>query len=85
LTPWFFIYSLRSGELSAMVRRAFPATSNISYEFRFHSKIHLDLLYVVMYSFLRIHHGLIVPFSFSSPARNDHGRPMSVVALLSVC
>jgi hypothetical protein len=37
-SPKFFIYSLRSGEFPTKVRRAFPATSDISGEFRFPSE-----------------------------------------------
>jgi hypothetical protein len=33
------VYSLRSGEISAMVRRAFPAMFLILGEFRFHSNV----------------------------------------------
>jgi hypothetical protein len=36
----------------------------ISSEFRFHPDVHLDLLYTVMYFFLRIHARLIVFLSF---------------------
>jgi hypothetical protein len=36
---------LRSGELPAMVRRAFPTTSDISGEFRFHSEVRLVVLF----------------------------------------
>jgi hypothetical protein len=59
-SPKFFIYSLRSGELPVIVRRAFPVSSSRSSEFRHHQKVPLDLLYVVMPPFSRIRVRLIV-------------------------
>jgi hypothetical protein len=52
--PKFVTYSLR----------AFLVTFLISGEFRFHPKVHLNLLYVIMYSFPRIHRSLIVSHVF---------------------
>jgi hypothetical protein len=37
---------LRSGELPAMIRRAFSATFDISGEFRFHSEVCLVVLFI---------------------------------------
>jgi hypothetical protein len=51
---------LRSGELPVMVRRAFPATSDISGEFRFHSEVPLIVLFTGTSFFLRIHARFIV-------------------------
>jgi hypothetical protein len=51
---------LRSGELPTKVRRAFPATSDISGEFRFHSEVHLVVLYTGTLFISRIHDRFIV-------------------------
>jgi hypothetical protein len=59
-SPKFFIYSLRSGELPAIVRRAFSATSDISGEFRFHSEVRLIVLYTDTLFISRIHDRFIV-------------------------
>jgi hypothetical protein len=55
------MYSLRSGELPAMVRRDFPATLDISDEFRFHSEVRLVVLFNGTSFVLRIHARFIVP------------------------
>jgi hypothetical protein len=60
-SPKFVVYSLRSGELPTKVQRAFLATSNISGEFCFHSKVSLVVLFSVVYLFTAIHHRLIIP------------------------
>jgi hypothetical protein len=52
---------LRSGELAARVRRAFPATSDISGEFRFHYEVRLVVLFNGTSFVLRIHARFIVP------------------------
>jgi hypothetical protein len=43
----------------AKVRRAFPATSDISGEFRFHSEGSLVVLFSEVYLFAAIHHRLL--------------------------
>jgi hypothetical protein len=58
---------LRSGELPAKVRRAFPATSDISGEFRFDSEVRLVVLFTGTLFFLRIHPRLTVSFPFLVP------------------
>jgi hypothetical protein len=55
---------LRSGELPAKVRRAFPATSDISGEFRFHSEVCLVVLFTGTSFFSRIHHPFVVSLIF---------------------
>jgi hypothetical protein len=59
-SPKFCIYSLRSGELSTKVRRAFPATFLVSGENHRCCKVALVVLYAVVYSFPRIRVRLIV-------------------------
>jgi hypothetical protein len=59
------VYSLRSGELPMKVRRAFPATSDISGEFRFHPEVRLVVLYAGTPFLLRIHVRLAEFLSFS--------------------
>jgi hypothetical protein len=60
LSPKFVMYSLRSGEFPAKVRRVFPATSDISGKFRFHSEVRLVVLYTGTLFILRIHVRFIV-------------------------
>jgi hypothetical protein len=72
-SPKFCICSLRSGELSTKVRRAFPATLDISGEFRFHSEVCLVVLFTGTSFFSRIHQystvfSLIISFRWSFPA-----------------
>jgi hypothetical protein len=59
-SPKFCIYSLRSGELSTKVRRAFPATFLVSGENHRCCKVALVVLYAVVYSFSRIRVRLIM-------------------------
>jgi hypothetical protein len=54
---------LRSGEFPIKVRRAFPATSDISGEFRFYSEVRLVIIYTGMLFISRIHDRFIVSLS----------------------
>jgi hypothetical protein len=47
-----------------MVRQAFPATSDISGEFRFHSEVRLIVLFTSTSFFSRIHHPSVVSLIF---------------------
>jgi hypothetical protein len=58
-----------------MVRRAFPATSDISGEFRFHSEVCLVVLFTGTSLFSRIHHLVVVFLMHLSLAKSSHGRP----------
>ena len=64
-SPFYRTPKFPTARFPASLRRAFPATSDVSRENRHHHEVDLVVLYTVLLSFSRIHHRLIVPLRFS--------------------